>query len=104
NPPHAAARLDSQPSQAGLRGAARHLVPRRAHRSLLGRARCAAHETTRLFRARLRVPAAPRAPLGDARPHAAAVAAARLRAVAPPLTRYGRGGGGGWPTGGGAYT
>ena len=73
--------------EAGIRRAARRLVPRRPHRRVLRRPGVAAHAAARLFRARIRGPPGARAPVGQARSHAAPLAADDLRALAPALPR-----------------
>src|SRR5262249_46366450 len=80
------------PPETGIRDPARHVVPRRPDGSLLRRAHLSPHATARLFRDAVRVAAAARTPDRRTRPHAPPLATARLRAVAPPVSRYGRGG------------
>src|SRR5262249_13668986 len=70
-----------------------HVVPRRPDGSLLRRAHLSPHATARLFRDAVRVAAAARTPDRRTRPHAAPLATARLRAVAPSVSRYRRDGG-----------
>ena len=81
-------RGDPRSQEAGLRRAARRLVPRRTDATLRRRAAVAADPPARLLRAGVRRPPRRRAPRRQARPHAAPVAAARLRALAPPVPRY----------------
>src|SRR4030095_9590424 len=75
----------------GLRDSARDVVSRRPDRALLRRAGCAADEAARLLRTGVRLALAEGAPGRRARPPPSPLAVARLRVVAPPVSRQGRG-------------
>ena len=72
--------------EAGVRRSARRVVPRRIDRGLLGRAEVAANAAARVLRTGIRRSDRRRASRRPARSHAAVVAAAGLRALAPPVS------------------